>query len=137
MAKTPKKNISQSQMVKDSRNFHSFWQNRRIGITGATGTLGKALTKQLREKGAVVIGFTHSQIPEKGDSKEEPHEWIQWKCGEEKSIDSILSRIDILILNHGINPKGRQESKDINEALEINALSTWKLFELFEIPIVN
>ena len=34
---------------------------KTIGITGASGALGKELTKLFREKGYKVIGFTHSK----------------------------------------------------------------------------
>ena len=34
---------------------------KTVGITGASGALGKELTKIFREKGFKVIGFTHSK----------------------------------------------------------------------------
>ena len=34
---------------------------KTIGITGASGALGKELTKTFRKKGYKVIGFTHSK----------------------------------------------------------------------------
>ena len=34
---------------------------KTIGITGASGALGKELTKLFRQKGHKVIGFTHSK----------------------------------------------------------------------------
>ena len=34
---------------------------KTIGITGASGALGKELTKLFRQKGYKVIGFTHSK----------------------------------------------------------------------------
>ena len=34
---------------------------KTIGITGASGALGKELTKMFRNKGHKVIGFTHSK----------------------------------------------------------------------------
>ena len=34
---------------------------KTVGITGASGTLGKELTKLFRQKGYKVIGFTHSK----------------------------------------------------------------------------
>ncbi len=61
-----------------------------------------------------------------------PNEWVNWSCGNEHLLDKKLANIDILILNHGINPKGRQSNKDINDALQINAISTWRLMERFE-----
>jgi hypothetical protein len=31
-----------------------------------------------------------------------------------------LAQLDVLVLNHGINPKGGQSIDDVNRALEIN-----------------
>lgn len=113
------------------------WSNCRIGITGANGSLGRALTKKLREKGALIVGFTHRPIPTENPSNEGPHEWIQWECGEEAALDKTLSKIDILILNHGVNPQGSSSKKDLNNALEVNALSIWRLMERFEKLFLN
>ena len=74
---------------------------RTIGITGATGALGKELTKKFRKKGYQVIGFTHSKNNYELNS-DSPNEWIEWQCGKEFSLKKHLKKIDILILNHGI-----------------------------------
>ena len=53
---------------------------RTIGITGASGALGKELTKLFRKRGYKVIGFTHSN--NNGQINDEsPNEWIKWECG--------------------------------------------------------
>jgi len=114
-----------------------FWANRRIGITGASGTFGRALTQQLRAKGAVVVGLTHSSVGAREASLEGPHQWVQWQCGQEIALDDTLAGLDVLVLNHGINPKGRQGSKEINDALEVNALSTWRLMQRYETIAMN
>lgn len=108
------------------------WEDCRIGITGANGSLGEALTKCLRAKGAFIIGLTHSPINNKSMAKNGPNEWVSWQCGQENLLEETLEELDILILNHGFNPKGIQNSNALNEAIEINALSTWRLIERFE-----
>ncbi|WP_269622502.1 SDR family oxidoreductase [Prochlorococcus marinus] len=108
------------------------WKNKRIGITGASGSLGIALTKIFRSKGAYVIGFTHSLISKQFHEKDAPNEWIKWKSGEEEKLNNVLETIDILILNHGINPGRSIETSDLNKALEVNALTQWRLIEKFE-----
>ena len=91
-----------------------YWKDCQIGITGANGRLGKALTKIFRKKGAFVVGFTHGSIPSNQQLLEEPQEWIQWQCGEESSLKHILKELDVLILNHGVNLQGKQTPKDFN-----------------------
>ena len=106
------------------------FQGRRIGITGARGALGAALARCFRAAGAEVIGFTHSSAPPL--QPDGPNRWVTWRCGEEASLDADLEKIDVLILNHGINPQGDQSPDVINQALEINALSSWRLMQRFE-----
>ncbi len=109
------------------------FQNCCVGITGAKGELGSSLTNKLREKGAFVIGLTHSPLTsQKIEAGNGPSKWVEWQCGKEEILKSTLEELDLLILNHGINPQGRQSNEDLNSALEINALSTWRLIELFE-----
>ena len=72
-----------------------------VGITGASGALGKELTKLFRQKGYKVIGFTHSETNSEVNL-ESPNEWIKWECGKESALKTHLENIDILILNHGI-----------------------------------
>ena len=108
------------------------WKGCRIGITGANGSLGKALTKRFIDKGAFVIGLTHRPITNATKTTKGSQEWISWQCGQENAIEETLKTLDILVLNHGINPQGQQSSKALNEAIEVNALSCWRLMTLFE-----
>jgi len=110
--------------------INSIKKEKTVGITGASGALGKELTKLFRQKGYKVIGFTHS----KTDSKinlESPNEWIKWECGKESTLKKHLKSIDILILNHGIYNLSRKNTNYEN-SIEINALSKFKFLNLFE-----
>jgi len=103
---------------------------KTIGITGASGALGKELTKLFRAKGFKVIGFTHS----KNDyeiNDESPNEWIRWKCGKELELEKHLEKIDTLILNHGIYDKNCQ-NENYEDSIEVNALSKFKFLNIFE-----
>ena len=59
--------------------------SKTIGITGASGALGKELTKLFRKKGFKVIGFTHSKTNNE-INYESPNEWIEWECGKELTL---------------------------------------------------
>ena len=110
--------------------INSIKNEKTVGITGASGSLGKELTKLFRQKGYKVIGFTHS----KKDSEinlESPNEWVKWECGKESTLKKYLKKIDILILNHGIYNLSRENSNYVN-SIEINALSKFKFINLFE-----
>jgi len=110
--------------------INSMDNNKTVGITGASGALGKELTKLFRQKGYEVIGFTHSKTNSE-INLESPNKWIKWECGKESLLKKHLKNIDILILNHGIYNLSRENSNYEN-SIEINALSKFKFLNIFE-----
>jgi len=108
------------------------WQGKRVGITGANGELGRALTAQLRERGGWVVGISHRTREDASPSALAAQDWVCWRSGEEDALDETLRSLDVLVLNHGVNPGGDQESETLTQALEINALSHWRLIQRFE-----
>lgn len=105
-------------------------EGKTVGITGASGALGKELTIMFRKKGFKVIGFTHRKNNyEKNNNS--PNEWIEWQCGKEFLLQEHLKKIDILILNHGIYDLSKKNSS-YEDSIEINALSKFKFLNLFE-----
>ena len=100
---------------------------KTIGITGAGGSLGKALTKKFKSYGYKIIGFTHNRNPPEL-LEDGPNEWVYWECGKEFLLESSFNKIDILILNHGIY----DSKKDLEKSIEINATSKIKILKLFE-----
>jgi len=110
--------------------INSTKNEKTVGITGASGALGKELTKLFRQKGYKVIGFTHSKNNYE-INLESPNEWIKWECGKESLLKKHLEKIDILILNHGIYDLSRKNS-NYEKSIEINALSKFKFLNLFE-----
>ncbi len=115
-----------------SLSDNSRFKGLKVAITGPRGSLGKSLIKELKRKGAFVIGLTHTKKTESNSHESSPNDWILWSCGKEELLTSKLANIDILILNHGFNPKGIIDSNEINKAIEINSLSHWRLIEIFE-----
>jgi len=108
------------------------WQGLRIGITGVRGALGQALCRQFLAQGAVVVGLSHGPRPQSEDPSSAPQEWTQWQCDQEDALDPVLRTLDVLVLNHGINPAGDQRSETLSKAITINALSSWRLLNRFE-----
>ena len=78
----------------DSSTVSEAWAGRRVGITGAGGELGRALTRRLRERGAWVVALSHRPQPKAQDSLTGPQEWVRWSCGKEEELDSTLRRLD-------------------------------------------
>ena len=64
---------------------NSIKKGKTVGITGASGALGKELTKLFRQKGYKVIGFTHRKTDSEANL-ESPNEWIKWECGKESKL---------------------------------------------------
>ena len=105
-------------------------KEKTIGITGASGALGKELTKIFRRKGNKVIGFTHSKKHYERNN-ESPNKWIRWECGKEILLEKHLKEIDILILNHGIYDMTKR-NLNYENSIQVNALSKLKFLNLFE-----
>jgi monoglucosyldiacylglycerol epimerase len=107
----------------------------RIAITGASGSLGRALLQELAQQGASLVALTSSSEPLlllldlAGTAI--PLEQVCWQCGQEQELRGLLERVDILVLNHGINQLQLRSRSATALALEVNALSSWRLLELF------
>ena len=103
---------------------------KTIGITGAGGSLGVALTKIFISKGYKIISFTHNKT-HSDSCIEGPNEWVYWECGKEFLLKEKLIDIDILILNHGIY-ESEIKNSSYEKSLEVNALSKFRIIKLFE-----
>ncbi|NEO33144.1 MAG: bifunctional sterol desaturase/short chain dehydrogenase [Symploca sp. SIO3C6] len=109
-------------------------KGKSIAVTGASGTLGKALLQHLRTRGAKVIALSskHQEISIPGAKGEiEPVNTITWQVGQESELAAQLEKVDILIINHGINVHGERTAAAIGNSYEINTFSSWRLLELF------
>jgi monoglucosyldiacylglycerol epimerase len=108
-------------------------KGKKIAVTGANGTLGRELIKQLYLKGAKVTALTSQDLELFINLKNEqiPIKTITWQIGEESKLSQIFEKTDILIINHGINVHGEKTAEAIEKSYEINAFSGWRLMELF------
>jgi NAD(P)-dependent dehydrogenase (short-subunit alcohol dehydrogenase family) len=58
-------------------------------------------------------------------------EVLQWRIGAEEELRSRLQKVDIFVLNHGVNVHSDHSPEAIQKSYEVNTFSTWKLAELF------
>ncbi len=108
-------------------------KGKKIAVTGASGTLGQALIKQLHRKGAKVTALTSRTEPLSinVDGKQIEINTVTWQTGQESLLKDIFAKTDILIINHGINVHGQKTAEAIEKSYEINTFSGWRLLELF------
>ncbi|MFO7630468.1 MAG: short-chain dehydrogenase [Prochlorococcaceae cyanobacterium] len=107
---------------------------RRVAVSGASGSFGQALLRQLHRRGAVLVALSSSERPlslrdQQGQAI--ACEQVCWQCGREAELAALLSGVEILVLNHGINVQGACSAEATAASLEVNALSSWRLLELF------
>jgi sterol desaturase/sphingolipid hydroxylase (fatty acid hydroxylase superfamily) len=102
-------------------------KGKTVAVTGASGTLGRALLKELAQQKARPIALTTSP---NADFEEGIACW-RWQPGAEADLSEALKKVDILVINHGLNVHGDRTPEVIQTSLEANALSGLRLMELF------
>ena len=106
---------------------HNPW-SRHIAITGASGSLGSALRKGLQRRGATVTGISRSTSPEDDGPIQG---WLVWNGQIDPALEALLLDVDVLVINHGVNPLGRRDATAIAETLQANLVSAQALIDLF------
>jgi monoglucosyldiacylglycerol epimerase len=105
-------------------------KGKSVAVTGAAGTLGRSLMTELSSKGARVIALTTS--PQAQFANIAPHiEVLQWHLGAEQELRDQLQKVDILIINHGLNVNGDRDPAAVERSFEVNTFSAWRLMNLF------
>ena len=105
-----------------------------MAITGASGSLGQALLRRLHDCGAQLVALTSSAAPLLVCDRQGapiPLRQVSWSCGQEEQLRAVLNDCDLLVLNHGLNSHGDRSAAAVQRSLEVNALSSWRLLELF------
>jgi NAD(P)-dependent dehydrogenase (short-subunit alcohol dehydrogenase family) len=105
-----------------------------VAITGASGALGQALLRRFHRRGARLIGLSCGprDLHLCDDSGQPiPLQDETWCVGDEQRLRPLLAEVDILVLNHGINVYGARDRGACEQSLEVNALSSWRLLELY------
>ncbi|MGG6240868.1 bifunctional sterol desaturase/short chain dehydrogenase [Nodosilinea sp. AN01ver1] len=102
-------------------------KGKTVAVTGASGTMGRALLQELARQKARPIALTTSADATFVDGI---LCW-QWQPGAEDDLREALKKVDILILNHGLNVHGDRTPAAIHTSLEANALSGYRLMDVF------
>jgi len=102
-------------------------KNKTIAITGAGGALGTALIAELSQQGAKLIALTTNPQSTFPDGVEV----VCWQLEQEAQLKGLLERVDILILNHGVNVHQQRSPEAIALSYAVNTWSVWRWFELF------
>ncbi|MDF0552570.1 bifunctional sterol desaturase/short chain dehydrogenase [Kamptonema sp. UHCC 0994] len=108
-------------------------KGKTIAVTGASGTLGRQLLTHLHKAGAKVIALTSGTqtLSLNIDGENFPISTINWHISQESELAELLEKIDILVINHGINVQGDRTKDAIANSYEINTFSAFRLIELF------
>jgi NAD(P)-dependent dehydrogenase (short-subunit alcohol dehydrogenase family) len=102
-------------------------KNKTVAVTGASGTMGRSLLAALAQRGAKPIALTTSPQAQFPD----PIPVHTWTPGQETDLQALFAKVDILIINHGINVHGDRTPTAIDRSLEVNALSALRLMDCF------
>ena len=108
-------------------------KGKKIAVTGASGSLGQSLLQHLHQAGAKVIALTSKDRTITLDINGQNLEvnTINWQIGQEEKLAELLEKVDILVLNHGINVHGEKTAEAIAKSYEINTFSSWRMLEIF------
>ncbi len=102
-------------------------KGKTVAVTGASGALGQSLLRELQRQKAKPIALTTTSPDQfSGDLPV----W-SWQPGAEADLRDRLRGVDILVINHGVNVHGRRTPGAVDSSLEVNALSSWRLMQVF------
>ncbi|MEO0885622.1 MAG: bifunctional sterol desaturase/short chain dehydrogenase [Cyanobacteria bacterium J06634_6] len=102
-------------------------KGKTVAVTGASGTMGRALIRALAAEGAKPVALTTASNPDIPGALK----YLNWQVGHEAELRDALLKVDILLINHGVNVMGEKSPQAIEHSLEVNALSGWRLMETF------
>lgn len=108
-------------------------KGKTVAVTGASGSLGRSLLLHLHQAGAKVIALTSGEqtITLNIDGQDLEVNTINWQISQENNLASLFEKVDILVLNHGINVHGERTAEAIAKSYEVNTFSSWRMLELF------
>ncbi|MDH6068882.1 bifunctional sterol desaturase/short chain dehydrogenase [Chrysosporum ovalisporum APH033B] len=103
-------------------------KGKTVALTGASGALGQALAAELLRHNAKVVALTTN--PEKL-APQTNLKILSWELGNEAELRDSLAKIDILIINHGVNVYSSRTPQAIAASYEVNTFSVLRLMDIF------
>ena len=106
-------------------------RGKSVAITGASGTMGRALIRELAKQGAKPVALSTSIGTDMDADIPGAVQVVPWRVGDEAELQAAFRKVDILIINHGINVMGATSDQAVEQSLQVNALSAWRMMEAF------
>jgi len=109
-------------------------------VTGAGGSFGRALLRRWHARGAQLIALTSGDAPldlVDGEGHPIAVRQVRWRVGGEQELAALFAEVDVLVLNHGVNVHSARDRAAVECSLEVNALSSLRLLELFATVVGN
>ena len=103
-------------------------KGKTVGLTGASGSLGQALAAELLKHNAKVVALTTNA---EKLAPQTNFKVLSWELGNEAQLKDSLEKIDILIINHGINVYNSRTPQAIASSYEVNTFSALRLMDIF------
>ncbi|MEA5514348.1 bifunctional sterol desaturase/short chain dehydrogenase [Nodularia sp. UHCC 0506] len=103
-------------------------KGKTVALTGASGSLGQALTAELLKHNAKVVALTTN--PEKL-APQTNFKVLSWELGNEAELRKSFEKIDILIINHGVNVYNSRTPEAIASSYQVNTFSALRLMDIF------
>jgi sterol desaturase/sphingolipid hydroxylase (fatty acid hydroxylase superfamily) len=105
-----------------------------VALTGASGALGQALVGELLKHNAKVVAL--STNPEKIQART-GLKVLGWELGNEAELKASLEKVDILIINHGVNVYSDRTSDAIENSYQVNTFSALRLIDIFSSTVTG
>jgi CDP-glucose 4,6-dehydratase len=111
----------------------SFWKNRNVFVTGATGLLGSALTHDLLQRGANVICLIRDYVPASGLVRSHLIDRVTCVSGSLEDYETVLRAVNEYEINTvfhlGAQTIVGTAARSALSTFESNIRGTWTLLE--------
>ncbi|MEA5553600.1 bifunctional sterol desaturase/short chain dehydrogenase [Anabaena cylindrica UHCC 0172] len=109
-------------------------KGKTVALTGASGALGQALVRELLKHNAKVVAL--STNPDKIQAQT-GLKVLAWELGNEAQLKQSLDKVDILIINHGVNVYSDRTSDAIQNSYQVNTFSALRLIDIFSTTVTG